>query len=281
MHSPDPQLADILNRQSSGHLQIQLAMTPDEVEAAQALRYRIFFEEMGGIPGEEAKRSRRDFDQYDAFCDHLLIVDTNVSPPKVVGTYRLLPGVRALEAGLPLYTESEFDISKLKEAAGAANLLEVGRSCVDPDYRNGRSIQLLWRGIVGYTLFYQSAWLTGCASFPGVDPQKHALALSYLRHFHAAPDDVAPLPLPEFFVPMDAIPASEINEAEAMQQLPPLIKGYAKNGTLFGHGAVIDPLCRTVDVCVLLSLQQVRNSRLCSRYFGDLAAGDASDGMTP
>ena len=52
-------------------LHIRLAETPEEVEAAQALRYRVFYEGMAATPTDEMAAVRRDFDSFDEYCDHL------------------------------------------------------------------------------------------------------------------------------------------------------------------------------------------------------------------
>ena len=116
------------------HLEVRLAATPGEIDAAQALRYRVFFEEMGARPSAEAARSRRDRDRFDDYCDHLLVIDRarGIGPSTIVGTYRLLRrSVAARHEGF--YTETEFDIAPLLAVEG--ELLELGRSCVEAAYR--------------------------------------------------------------------------------------------------------------------------------------------------
>ncbi len=48
------------------------------------------------------RATRRDFDKFDAFCDHLLVVDRAIADedgqPAVVGTYRLMRDVDAKRA---------------------------------------------------------------------------------------------------------------------------------------------------------------------------------------
>ncbi|HEY8351925.1 MAG TPA: GNAT family N-acetyltransferase, partial [Sphingomonadales bacterium] len=74
-----------------GPLEVRLAETEAELLAAQRLRYRVFYEEMGARPNEDMARERRDFDRFDEICDHLLVVDRSRPLDEgVVGTYRLL-----------------------------------------------------------------------------------------------------------------------------------------------------------------------------------------------
>src|ERR1700755_628977 len=74
----------------AGDFEVRLAKTAAEIDAAQALRYRIFYEEMGAHPSPEMARLHRDFDDYDTVCDHLLVLDRRRGdgPEGIVGTYR-------------------------------------------------------------------------------------------------------------------------------------------------------------------------------------------------
>src|SRR5512143_3841663 len=76
----------------SGSLQVRLAENAADIEAAQALRYRIFYEMMGARPLPGMEQQRRDYDGYDQICDHLLVLDHSrgSGAEAVVGTYRLI-----------------------------------------------------------------------------------------------------------------------------------------------------------------------------------------------
>jgi putative hemolysin len=206
---------------------------------AHSLRYRVFFEEMGAAPSGDIAAQKRDFDVYDAICDHLLVVEHGDAGAQVVGTYRLLRAEPMKKVGL-FYSESEFDISAIKRYPG--NILEVGRSCVDKNFRNRAVMQLLWRGIGAYVARFEIALMFGCASFQGTDPQAHAMALSYLHHYHLAPERLCPSALPNRFVNMDLMPRDAVNAKQAFTALPALIKGYLRLSGYIGLGAVIDPV---------------------------------------
>ena len=127
-------------------LEARLAECETEIAAAQALRYRVFYDEMGAVPSAGGRTLRRDFDDFDAVCDHVLVIDRERGdiPCGVVGTYRLLRRAAALAHG-GFYTAQAFDISDLLAHGG--EILELGRSCVDPAYRDRPTMQLLWRAI--------------------------------------------------------------------------------------------------------------------------------------
>jgi len=240
----------------AGSLEVRLSDSQAEVEAAQALRYRIFYEEMAAKPTPEMAASRRDFDTFDAYADHLLVIDhaRGTGPQGVVGTYRLMRRDQARRVGT-FYSSSEYDIGPIDAYTG--QVLELGRSCVGPDYRTGHVMQLLWRGIAAYVFQFDIELMFGCASLPGVDPTELALPLSYLYHFHMAPPALRPTALPERRTDMNLMPAADIDRRRALATLPPLIKGYLRLGGYVGDGAVIDYQFHTTDVCVVVKTDLV------------------------
>lgn len=262
----------------AGQLDVRLATSEEEIAAAQALRYQIFYEEMGACPTPEIAALKRDIDAYDSICDHLLVIDHGMDgQPHVVGTYRLLRQVVAMQHR-GFYSSSEFDLSPLmgrtfqNRIGQGRQLLELGRSCVDARYRNPATINLLWRGIASYLQTHNIGYMFGCASLHGTDPDEHALALSYLHHHHLVPEDLHVRALPEHYVPMDRLPRDSYDPREAQRALPPLIKGYLRLGCLIGDGAFIDRQFNTVDVFILLPVE-----RITRRYSARYAVG-ANDG---
>jgi len=235
----------------SGALQVRLAETAADIDAAQALRFRVFYEKLGARPLPEMARRRRDADHFDGGCDHLLVLDHNrgTGADAVVGTYRLIRKDAAARLG-GFYSASEFDISPLILHPG--EILELGRSCVDASYRQRPAMQLLWSGIAAYVFYYDIALMFGCASLPGTDPDALAMPLSYLHHHHQAPAALRPRARAERYVDMCRLERCAIDSAQAVSALPPLIKGYLRLGGFVGDGAVIDEQFNTVDVCVLV-----------------------------
>jgi putative hemolysin len=259
-----------------GEIELRLAETAAEIEAAQALRYRVFYEEMSARPTPEMAAVRRDFDSFDPFCDHLLVIDhkRGAGAAGVVGTYRLL--LRSMAAQRQgFYSAAEFDISRLLAHPG--ELLELGRSCVGPDHRSRAVAQLLWRGIADYVLHHDVSLMFGCASLPGVDPAELALPLSYLFHRHLAPQEIRARALPERFVDMGTVAPEAIDQRAALEQLPPLIKGYLRLGAFVGDGAVVDHQFHTTDVCIILKTDWV-TGRYYRHYTRDEAPDKSSAG---
>lgn len=245
-----------------GALEVRVAESDAEIEAAQRLRYRVFYEEMAAEPTPQMRTERRDFDKYDAFCDHLLVIDRNMrderGEPVVVGTYRLLRGEVAALHG-DFYTSSEFDLTPmLKASPPGTRFLELGRSCVLKSHRaKASTMQLLWRGNQLYIERYGIEIMFGCASFPGTDPDAHALTLSYLHHFHRAPEDFRIRARPELYVEMNRLAKDAIDPKEALRALPALIKGYVRVGAFIGDGAVIDRQFGTTDVLIYFPVSRI------------------------
>jgi len=245
----------------SGGMEIRLAESAAEIDAAQALRYRVFYEEMAARPTPEMAARKRDFDEFDAYCDHLLVIDhkRGFGAEGVVGTYRLIRRPVANKLGR-FYSAAEYDIDILTRYPG--EILELGRSCVDPDFRTRPTMQLLWRGIAAYVFHYDIAVMFGCASLPGTDPKALAMPLSYLHHHHLAPPELRPRAVAARFTSMDLMPPTEINTRAAINALPPLIKGYLRLGGFVGEGAVIDEQFNTIDVCIV-----VKTDLVTDKYF--------------
>jgi putative hemolysin len=188
-----------------------------------------------------------------------------------VGSYRLLRRSAMRQLG-KFYSDGEYDISALKREKG--EILELGRSCVDPRYRNRAVLQLLWRGIASYVSLHDIKLMFGCASFHGNDVKAHALGLSYLYHYHMAPEDLRITALPDQYVEMNLMPKEAINIKEAFASLPTLIKGYLRVNGFIGNGAVIDRQCNTVDVGIIVKTELVTD-KYAQRYSAPSAKNGA------
>ncbi|MDE2239199.1 MAG: GNAT family N-acetyltransferase [Rhodospirillales bacterium] len=240
----------------AGNLGVRLAITQAELKAAQALRYRVFYEEMGAKADAATLAAQLDQDEFDAIADHLLVVDHDLGEgaESVVGTYRLIRQ-EAAEAFGRFYSESEYDISALKRFTGRK--LELGRSCTAAAYRSRMVMQLLWRGIAAYVFHYGIDLMFGCASLNGTNPDALAEELTYLAVHHSAPEAIRPSALPSRYVEMHRLPAEKIDPKQALMHLPPLIKGYLRLGGFVGDGAVIDSQFNTTDIAIIVQTDLV------------------------
>lgn len=233
-------------------LKIRLAVSEQDLMAAQRLRYRVFVEELGGNGTLVDHENRLERDEFDPIVDHLCLIDTRRSAAEldhVVGVYRLLPGDRAASFGR-FYCDSEYDLTPLRETD--RKVLELGRSCVDPAFRGGSAMFLLWNALADYVLDHGIEILFGVASFHGTDPAMLAPSLSWLHHNALAPQELRPVARPDGFQSMDLIAPDQLDRREAMVGMPALIKAYLRLGGLVGQGAYIDREFNTTDVFLMM-----------------------------
>lgn len=245
-HSPFP--ADA----APAWLTTRLATTPEDLRAAQRLRYRVFVEELGADGPLVDHAARLERDEFDPVVDHLVLVDRRrdmAEGDHVVGVYRLLRGDQAQDFGR-FYCDEEYDLAPLRQSG--RRLVELGRSCVDPAYRGGTGMFILWNALAEYVLAQDIEILFGVASFHGTDIAALAPALSWLHHHHLAPPALRPRARGPQAQAMDLIPAEALDRRAAMTAMPALIKAYLRLGGVVGEGAWIDHAFNTTDVFLLM-----------------------------
>ena len=234
-------------------LQISWASDAQEMVEAQQLRYEVFAEEMGAQLAFNS--SGLDIDEFDAYCDHLLVRDQESL--QVVGTYRVLPPHKAREIGR-LYSDSEFDLTRLNHLR--PKLVEVGRSCVHADYRSGAVIMALWSGLAQYMRLHQYEVMLGCASIPMADGGHFAASLFNSLKI----EQMAPIENHAF--PLIPLPLERLNGGLEVEP-PPLIKGYLKLGAKICSAPAWDPQFNTADVLTILRLDEI-SPRYAKHFFG-------------
>ncbi|MEZ5857076.1 MAG: GNAT family N-acyltransferase [Hyphomicrobiaceae bacterium] len=233
---------------------VRVAASQQEVEEAQRLRWSVFVAEQGARVAPS--HSGLDVDRFDADCQHLLVRERATG--LVVGTYRLLSWEQARRHG-GFYTEQEFDLGGL--APWRAHIVEIGRSCVHPDYRRGGVIAMLWSGLADLVTEAGARFVVGCASISMRDGgQLAAQAYHHLARAHSAAPELRlrphnPLPLQQFAVSASPCP------------LPPLIKGYIRAGARVAGEPAIDPDFGTADLPMLLDLKHVA-TRYARHFIG-------------
>lgn len=231
----------------AARFETRIATDRSEVLESQRLRYRVFAEEMGAQIDDGG--SGLDRDRYDAHCQHLLVRDTTTGA--VVASTRLLDDRQAAAAG-GFYSSSEFELDMIHGLPG--RVLELGRTCVDADYRNGATIAALWQGVAGLITGEGYDYLFGCASI-GLDDggaRAHAM-LTTIRERHMAPSrqHVRPYrPLPRADLDAAALQASA-------PRMPPLLKAYLSLGARACGEPYWDPDFQCADVFMLLDVREL------------------------
>jgi len=243
--------------------EVTLAQDAVDLRAAQRLRYEVFVRELGGDGALVDHDAGLERDGFDEVSDHLILRD--ISRPReegVVGVYRLMDDAAARRAG-GFYSAQEYDVSPL--LSGGRRLLELGRSCVHPDYRGGTAMYHLWQGLAEYIENNGIEVLFGVASFHGTDLKALEMPLSLLHHNHLAPPELRVRS--RVFEAMDLVPEQQIDRLAAMQATPALIKAYLRLGGVVGEGAFVDHAFNTTDVCLLVDTARMstRQKALYSR----------------
>lgn len=224
---------------------LRLAGSEADRRAAQALRFRVFVEELGATGPGVDREVGLETDPWDPFCDHLLVTDV-LRGGEVAATCRLLDAEGARRAG-GFACEAEFDLRALR--GSGRRLLEVGRVCVAPAHRNGAALHRLWQGIAQVAAARGAEVLFGAASFAGTDLAALAQPLSALHHDHLAPEPLRPVSRDG---PWSPLPPEAVDRRAAMLALPPLVKAYLRLGGRVGLGPCVDRAFGCTDLCMVL-----------------------------
>lgn len=247
-HGHHPALAGaaqpLVPKLERGGLTVSWARHTDEVRQAQRLRFKVFAEEMGARL--DTTSPGHDVDLFDNYCEHLLVRDA--ISKEVVGTYRVLTPVQAKRVG-STYSDLEFDLTRLRSLR--ERMVELGRSCVHPDYRNGGVIMALWGALAEFMVRNKLDTMIGCASIPmlhnGIVSGDVAASIwQQLKANHLAPIEhhVHPrLPLP-----VEQLDGSLVVEA------PALIKGYLRLGAKILGAPAWDPDFNTADLPMMMRI---------------------------
>ena len=248
LHRPDPLAVHVAAQPAPnaehGRIEVSWARHGDEVRAAQRLRYRVFATEMGARLNTSVPE--HDVDLFDNYCEHLLVRDA--ASGEVIGTYRVLTPAQAKRVG-STYSDTEFDLTRLRNIR--ARMVELGRSCVHPDYRTGGVIMALWGALAEFMVRNQLDTMVGCASIPmlynGVVSGDVAASVWHkLKQTHLAPIEYqvrARLPLPV-----------ERFDSQLEVEPPALIKGYLRLGAKVLGAPAWDPDFNTADLPMLMRI---------------------------
>ena len=243
---------------------IKLVQTKSELKKAQALRYSVFYKEKKAKPTLPKKLIRLDYDKIDKFADHLIVIDKNTKN-KIVGTYRLIRGdVAELYGGY--YSSTEFNLINIVNNYQNKHILELGRSCVHQNYRNGTIMNLLWKAIAEYVKLYDIKVLIGCASFSGTDPIMYSEELTYLRDNFSLPANLSVESYDNNIYPAYKLNNNNnSNPLRTFAKLPPLIKGYLRVGGKVSDNFFVDYRFNTIDLFVVVCTDDI-DTRYKKKY---------------
>ena len=237
---------NLLPSDMNSKFSVSFATQLTEIRQAQALRYQIFSAEMGAqiktiIPNY-------DIDYFDSYCHHLVVQEKKSQ--QIVGYTRILTSDQAKLAGR-FYSESEFDLSQIFKLSGS--LMEIGRTCVHPDYRKGAIMGLLWSGLARFMTANRFEYLMGCASIPMRDHNYNILFTKLQEHYSTSHDlrVVPKMPLQKV---KENLPSS--------LPIPALLKAYLRLGAQIAGEPCWDPNFKVADVFILLSINNLQQRYL-------------------
>jgi len=238
----------------AGQLEVSLARTMEEIDAAMRLRFEVFNLELQEGLLSSYDRGY-DTDAYDAFCDHLIVRD---------------------DRQIGFYSETEFDLRQLRQTAQekGLELLELGRSCIAASHRSFATINLLWAAIARYAIENGAGLLFGCGSLHETEPAEIARLYRYLSQHYLAPSSyrVTPVESCRMVFPEDAQDGSTEGDDDARaggiaRRLPTILRGYLRTGAMIAGEPALDRAFGTADVLVLLNLRQL-SDRYKQHYVG-------------
>lgn len=240
---------------SAGPYHVRFAENEDEVKAAQALRYRVFYDEKHGCPNDNMISAKRDIDEWDQAGFHIVVLDSRAEQqPAVVGTLRLFFN-ECLKPGQHFYTEETFNLDKLHGFYGRS--LELSRFCIDSNGRGGVILMLIWKYAMSFLQDNHIDVMFGCASFSGTDVGEHQPILNYLYEHHLAPEFLRPVPRVDSYIDLNELYSANVNWKEAQKSVPTLLRGYLKLGAKISDAAIIDPAFNTVYVAIYVETKNM------------------------
>jgi len=237
----------------SEHFLVKLAENHEEVERAQRLRYEVFNLEQGrGL--ENARKYGIDFDEFDEYCLHLLVMKKGSG--KVIGTYRAHLGCVANTAK-GFYSSREYKIQGLYKIADKC--LELGRTCVSPDYRSGTVVALLWGAIVELLNRLELTYMLGCVSLEETDPAIGWAIYEYIVRKYSTCNDFTVKARPGFRLarpPEHKIKRLLADERSLQKHIPPIFKGYLRLGGRICGDPALDREFGTIDFFVFVDISK-------------------------
>jgi putative hemolysin len=244
-----------------GRYRLRLAQSVEDRDAVCRLRFKVFNIELGkGL--ESSYETGLDTDQFDLFCEHLLVEDKQAevgSARRIVGTYRMQSGLTAAH-NLGYYSAQEFDLSPYESMRG--EILELGRASIDREHRTPEVLTLLWRGIAQYATDMQLRYLIGCSSLNSADPREGWQMYSQLGNYRTA-EQMQTIPMEGFVCPgehEDTIPASASETSPEPVRVPKLLRTYLTIGARICSAPAWDREFGTIDFLTLLDLHTISSS---------------------
>ncbi|MEL6234543.1 MAG: GNAT family N-acyltransferase [Pseudomonadota bacterium] len=234
----------------------RLARTEADLRAAQELRFRSFIAGRGAAE-DSARSSGLDADEFDPICQHMLVEDSRSGD--LVCCFRFLPLAGGQEIGRS-YSAKYYDLAGLGSFDGP--MLEMGRFCVDPTWRDPDILRTAWAAMTGYVDSHEVEMLFGCSSFHGTEAEEYHDAFALLAERHIAPKRWLPrVKAPKVFRFASRLKLRKPDLKLAMKRMPPLLRTYLSMGGWVSDHAVIDNDLNTLHVFTGVEIRAVPKRR--------------------
>ena len=238
----------------------------------------------------EGTGQRRDLDRYDVQFSHLLLWDAQAM--EIAGSYRLAPVARMAvqQSAENLYTASLFQFKPTMERYLAQGM-ELGRSFIQPQYRNRYSLDYLWQGIGAYVQKHSGVrYLFGPVSLSGEFPRAaQAMIVWFYQQWFPPLQEVATPNQPFIYTSEEEqwlaalfehrdyaldLQTLKLELQHLGVKLPPLFKQYSElcepGGVQFACFSVDPAFNNSIDALLIVDLHQLKPRRK-QRYLQKLA----------
>jgi len=237
---------------SNGTYIARISASATDLEAAQRLRHKAFFEERGAMPRPDGL----DADVFDAKCQHILVEERKTG--RLVATMRLLPLGSGAEIGRS-YSAQYYELNGLSDYKKP--MVEVGRFCVAPDVTDPNVLRAAWGALAGLVETQGIEMLFGCSSFQGTDAQAYTDAFAMLKERHIAPKRWLPrIKAPNVFRFAQRL-RRKPDHRRALLTMPPLLRSYLSMGGWVSDHAVVDRDLNTLHVFTGLEIRTIPPGR--------------------
>jgi L-ornithine Nalpha-acyltransferase len=234
-----------------GRYTARLATGGADLDRAQRLRQLVFRTRRG------LADTPTDADPFDAACHHILVEETATGT--LVCCYRLLPLACGAQIGRS-YSAQFYDLAAL--TGFAAPMLEMGRFCIHPDWKDPDILRLAWGAMTRMVDDTGVQMLFGCSSFDGADADRHADAFAMLKDAHLAPTDRRPGVKSADVYPFARALADRTSDPRAAAlAMPPLLRTYLMMGGWVSDHAVVDRDLNTLHVFTGLEITAIPPAR--------------------
>jgi putative hemolysin len=190
-------------------------------------------------------------------ADHVIVKHADTK--EILGTYRII----CSEFSSQFYSQEQYEMDKI---LGLQDIkIELGRACIHREWRNGVTLNLIWKGLAQYAQAVNARYMFGCASVKTVSPD-----LAYSLFWHLSPlhlnETLKSEVLPSYKCPIpaniDSLPAWR----EIEDQIPPLLRTYLQAGATIASEPALDTFFGCVDLLTVLDLHNM-NPKFKRRYF--------------